>query len=151
MRLPYPASGLDTYTDASSHGIGVYFDAFAIYAKIKSDAWSDDFNIGSAEAFAVEIALAHLVKQGVKRTSFTFRVDNMGVVDGWSARRSRNVPTNSCFIRMIALCEEHELDLELVYVDTKLNKADRVSRGDCAGLQMLQLPPLQQEVLKCLE
>jgi hypothetical protein len=146
LRDPYPDSGLDTFTDASLQAIGVLFDSFALHAEIKPDAWTDSFNIGSAEAFAVEIALSHLVKQGLRKTALRFHVDNMGVVDGWVSRRSRNAPTNASFIRMIQLCEDYELDLELLYIDTALNLADRVSRGDLTGLQVLSLPPLPKEV-----
>jgi hypothetical protein len=149
LQQPPPVSPLEVFTDASCVGIGVVIGQSGLSLSIRQGAFDKPgFNIGTAEAMAVEIALLVLVNTfGVNNVSIQMNVDNSGVVDGWMRRRSRNLPTNQVFIRILKILRTHKLALFLSYIATTANLADPLSREKwTVGLDRLPCPPLSPEV-----
>lgn len=102
-------------------------------------------NIGTLEAFAVEFFVAWAVEVGFNEVTLRQQVDNTEVVQGWTRKDSRNLPTNKSFIPIADLLMRQDLDLELMYVFTKLNLVDPISRGVVTGTKRLRLPSLHPD------
>jgi hypothetical protein len=149
LQKPPPVLDLLVHTDASLKAMGVWIEGAGLCRRFAPHVFERaDFNIGSAEALAVELALRVLIdSRSVRDCSLLFHVDNMGVVEGWSNRRSRNLPTNGTFLRVLDLLHLRNLHLKLEYIHTKSNNADAVSREDMSGcVAFLPSPPLPPEV-----
>ena len=129
------------YSDASSTvGIGVVIgDRWLAWHLLPG--WNQDGrDIGWAEAVGMEllirIILQHSTLPGVKVFG-----DNIGVIEGWWAGRSRNAETNRVFKRIHELLEKSDTILTTRYVNTIDNPADGPSR-DIYPPRHLQLPPV---------
>lgn len=114
-----------------------------------SDQWRSipGCDIGSLESFAAEVFVLWALEQNLRQVTLVLLVDNIGVVDGWAAKRSRNGPSNLSFIRTATALQQAEVELELVYIPTAQNKADSLSRGlQTSGAAQLTLPQLPTEI-----
>lgn len=124
---------LDLWVDASSDwGIGIVigngWDAWkwgAPYAK-----WhAQGRDIGWAEMVAIELLLRRLEEVGWRNADLLIRSDNEGVIHAFRKGRSRNWQVNLSIRRTEYLCLATNLVAHPVYVNTKINRADAVSRG----------------------
>jgi hypothetical protein len=118
------------HSDAStSFGIGIVLDNHWSAWRLLQGWKSKDQGIGWAEAVGVELALEAVIAQGVTNASITVNCDNQGVVFAWKAGRSRNAEQNLVLMRITSRAAEHNLWLNLKYIDTSANLADKPSRG----------------------
>ncbi|EUC61982.1 reverse transcriptase/ribonuclease H, putative [Rhizoctonia solani AG-3 Rhs1AP] len=127
---PPPPVDIPIYSDAStSFGLGIVIDGKWSSWKLLHGWKNKDRGIGWAEAVAVEMALETVIAQGLTDASISMHCDNQGIVHAWKAGRSRNVEQNLVITRIAARAAEHNLWVNLIYVNTAANPADKPSRG----------------------
>ncbi|CEL58626.1 similar to polyprotein [Rhizoctonia solani AG-1 IB] len=130
LSKPPPPNYMTIHSDAStSFGIGIVLDNHWSAWRLLQGWKSKDRGIGWAEAVGVELALEAVIAQGVSNASITMNCDNQGVVFAWKAGRSRNAEQNLVLMRITSRAAEHNLWLNLKYIDTSANLADKPSRG----------------------
>lgn len=78
-----------------------------------------------------EMAASHL--QLLAPGSYLVRSDNAGVVAVVNKGRSRSAHTNDVLRRIYRLMLETHISVKAVYVESRLNIADALSRGDISG------------------
>jgi len=97
------------------------------------------FDIGWAEAVAVELGLRLALHLGIisagaaQNNHFLVRSDNIGIVAVTNKGRSRSHETNAILKHVYQLQAENHVRLQAVYVPTRSNIADALSRGDIAA------------------
>ncbi|CDO77105.1 hypothetical protein BN946_scf184501.g10 [Trametes cinnabarina] len=129
-----PVQDVDAWVDASSSwGIGIVlgkeWDAWRW--KGAKETWHrDSRDIGWAEMIALELAVRKLIELGWVNAELMVRSDNEGVIKAFKRGRSRNWQVNLAIRRTELLCMEKNLKISPVYVNTKDNRADPVSRGE---------------------
>lgn len=95
-----------------------------------------DFDIGWAEAVAVELGFRLAVELGLISSSadrgqvFLVRSDNSGVVHVVNKGRSRNRETNRILKHIYLLQASHSVQVTTTYVPSRANISDALSRGD---------------------
>lgn len=126
-----PTRDYDIWVDAStSTGIGLcwnnLWDAWTI-----KDGWRDHagHDIGWLEAIAVEFSILVTSALGISHADFLIRSDNEGVIGAFRKGRSANPAVNMCIRRSEAVLRRADLSISLIYVNTKDNKADPISRN----------------------
>ncbi|CDO69281.1 hypothetical protein BN946_scf185042.g183 [Trametes cinnabarina] len=123
----------DVWVDASSTwGIGIVvgkeWDAWRW--KGPREAWhKNGRDIGWVEMIALEMAVRRLVELGWENADLLVRSDNEGVIKAFKRGRSRNWQVNLAIRRTELLCMEKNIKILPIYVNTKDNRADPVSRG----------------------
>jgi hypothetical protein len=128
----------DWWGDAStSFGIGITIGSFwAVWR------WADTitvgpnqrFDIGWAEAVAVELALhVAIAKEVLSSGHYLVRSDNTGVVSVLNKGRSRSLETNQVLKNIYTSLAKHDLRISAVYVPSRSNVTDALSRGDIKG------------------
>jgi len=97
------------------------------------------FDIGWAEAVAVELGLRLALHLGIisaatsQGSHFLVRSDNSGIVAVTNKGRSRSPETNAILKHVYQLQAENSIHLQAVYVPTRSNIADALSRGNIAA------------------
>ena len=144
LSIPNPID-LNWWGDAStSFGIGVVLgNCWAIWkwALGFSVGPGCDFDIGWAEAVAVELGLRLALDKGWIGPSSSVvgptlvRSDNQGVVSVLLKGRSRSRNTNQVLKHVYALQAKSLIRIHAVYVPSRENIADALSRGDIAGFR----------------
>lgn len=133
---------LNWWGDAStSFGIGVIAGPFWAAFRWASPLMvgpSCEFDIGWAEAVAVEMGLRLVIETGqlsaaAMSNQFVVRSDNTGVVAVINKGRSRSSNTNTVLKRIYATLAIHGIHLSALYVSSADNCADPLSRGDVQG------------------
>ncbi|CDO75102.1 hypothetical protein BN946_scf185010.g27 [Trametes cinnabarina] len=128
-----PLADMDLWVDASSSwGIGLVMgDTWDAWRwAVPYEIWhADARDIGWAEMVAIELALRSLDQNGLRNANVLLRSDNEGVVHAFKRGRSRNFQVNLSIRRTEALCMARNIVVQPVYVNTKINRADPVSRG----------------------
>ncbi|OJT04921.1 hypothetical protein TRAPUB_4263 [Trametes pubescens] len=124
---------LDMWVDASSNwGIGIVigkeWDAWR-WAVPYREWHAQGRDIGWAEMVAIELLMRRLEELGWENADFRIRSDNDGVIKAFRKGRSRNWQVNLSIRRTEHLCIAHNLFAHPEYVNTKVNRADPVSRG----------------------
>jgi hypothetical protein len=122
---------LGIWVDASkSWGIGIIIGD-------KWDAWqwssswyTEGRDIGWAEAVAIELVARILYKRGLTNASVLIRGDNQGVIGSYSRGRGRNLHINLAVRHTEVIGTSSNLLYVLEYTESKLNKADPISRGE---------------------
>jgi hypothetical protein len=94
-------------------------------------------DIGGAEAIALEFALRYIDAMGIRDELTRVLGDNKGAIGAYDRGRGRNVWTNEAVRRTWELQEAINCELDVVYVRSADNPADKVSRGDFSGLSRL--------------
>lgn len=96
----------------------------------------NEFDIGWAEAIAVELGLRMALYHGLlenritSRSKLLVRSDNMGVVSVINSGRSRSRNTNKVLKEIYGICAEQGIYLAAQYVPSRSNVTDALSRGD---------------------
>jgi len=129
---------VDWWGDAStSFGIGVTIGGRWAVWKWASGVKvgpKQRFDIGWAEAVAVELALQLALAEGLLVPGhFLVRSDNAGVVAVLNRGRSRSRETNKVLKSIYSIMATNRLCLTAVHVSTRINVADALSRGDIEG------------------
>jgi hypothetical protein len=126
-----PTRDYDIWVDAStSTGIGLcwnyQWDAWTL-----KDGWRNHagHDIGWLEAIAVELAVYATCSFGISNSDVLIRSDNEGVIGAFRKGRSSNPAVNMCIRRSEAIMQTANLSISLIYVNTKDNKADPISRN----------------------
>ncbi|OBZ72642.1 hypothetical protein A0H81_07918 [Grifola frondosa] len=136
---------LGIWVDASTNwGIGVIVsERWAAWRwKLPLAEWKAcGRDIGWAEMVAVELAIRYVEELGHTNADILIRGDNEGVVGAFTRGRSRNFQVNDSIRRAGVIGMSLNLSFKLTYVNTKVNKADPVSRGE-PDPSMTRLPPL---------
>lgn len=94
-------------------------------------------DIGGAEAIALEFALRYIDAMGIRDELTRVLGDNKGAIGAYGRGRGRNVWTNEAVQRTWELQEAINCELDVVYVRSADNPADKVSQGDFSGLSRL--------------
>ena len=122
---------LGIWVDASkSWGIGIIigdeWDAWQW-----SSSWhTEGRDIGWAEAVAIELVARILYERGLCNASVLIRGDNQGVIGSYGRGRGRNLHINLAVRRTEVIGTSSNLLYVLEYTESKLNKADPISRGE---------------------
>ena len=128
---------IDMWVDAStSFGIGMIFRKRWAAWKL-ADGWNvkgSGREIGWAECVAMELAVLAVVEAGMRDCRVLLRGDNMGVIGAIRRRRGRNIQQNELIRRIDNIADTLNIDLDPIYVDTKINLADKPSRGEVDGI-----------------
>jgi hypothetical protein len=139
---PRPIFDPEAFSDASS-GVGV-----AIVIGGRWRAWRllpgwkrDSRDIGWAEAVGFELLVRYITSEICPGAHVKLFGDNTGVVEGWWSGRSRNSQINSIFRRVHAICAAALCTIHTRYIPSRLNPADKPSRGVYPPLALL-LPPV---------
>ena len=138
---------LDWWGDASTFfGIGITVSSlWAVWR------WADrvsigsrkHFNIGWAEAVAVELALLVAITEKVLVPGhFLVCSDNEGVVSVLNKGRSRSHNTNKVLKRIYSSLALHNLHISAIYIPSRSNVTDALSRGDIKAF-LLGFPKAQ--------
>jgi hypothetical protein len=98
-----------------------------------------------AEAIAVELVARILYERGLINTSVLIRGDNQGVIGSYGRGRGHNLHINLAIRRTEVIGTSSNLLYILQYTESKLNKADPISRGELGPLSKqitdyIQLP-----------
>lgn len=130
LTRPPQASDIEIWVDAStSWGVGVVFDGEWETWKFK-DGWKKNGrDIGWAEFIAVELGLLTAVARRLSDIHLVMKSDNQGVIAALAGGKSRNPEQNRVLQRTVAIMQEHAIWLSSKYVESKINLADRPSRG----------------------
>ncbi|GAA6031763.1 hypothetical protein JCM8097_001977 [Rhodosporidiobolus ruineniae] len=116
--------------DACDNGLGLVVNDFEAFYPLK-DGWKkDDDWIFVAEGIALYLSLLlffELVDPPTCR--LTAKCDNDTVVQSWAIRRSKNPRLNLLLELIFIEVEKREISLEVVWIPSKENPADYVSRG----------------------
>jgi len=94
-----------------------------------------NFDIGWAEAVAIELGLRLALELGLLSSAgqrghtFLVRSDNAGIVSVTNKGRSRSRETNMILKHVYLLQAEHQIRLKSVYVTSRENISDALSRG----------------------
>jgi hypothetical protein len=119
---------------SSSFGIGVTIGrrwAVWKYAPGVSVGPKKQFDIGWAEAVAVELALRLAISCNLMHPDhYLVCSDNAGVVSVLNKGRSRSQNTNTVLKNIYSILASSSIRLTAVYVPSRLNVADALSRGD---------------------
>lgn len=129
--------------DAStSFGIGVVVGTFWAVWRWQPDfrvGGGQEFDIGWAEAVAVELGLLMAIHHGLIQSRpihsprILVRSDNMGVVEVLNRGRSRSANTNNVLKRIYLHLAHHGISLCTQHVPSRDNVTDALSRGDIHG------------------
>ena len=167
LSLPEPVD-LGWWGDAStSFGIGVVIGtswAGWKWASGFQPASSSRFNIGWAEAVAVELGVLLLIHLGLHQHSssrqFLVRSDNSGVVEIIRKGRCRSKESNNVLKRIYHSLAEEKISIKSELVQSRENISDALSRGDipsflsgfpAATTKILLVPPPHLALkLQCL-
>ncbi|KAL1942665.1 hypothetical protein VTO73DRAFT_4905 [Trametes versicolor] len=123
----------DIWVDASSDwGIGIVigqeWDAWRW--GVPYEVWhAESRDIGWAEMVAIELVLRCLEERRWENADVLIRSDNEGVIKAFRRGRSRNYQVNLSIRRTEMLCVDKNIAIYPEYVNTKVNRADPVSRG----------------------
>lgn len=128
---PPQPSIIEFWVDAStSWGIGVVFNNEWDSWKL-ADSWDSNqhHNIGWAEIIAINCGLRLAVHHGFTNIHFTIKSDNMGVIGAIEGGKSRNPEHNHVLQQITTLLRTNSIWLSSLYIPSKLNIADKPSRG----------------------
>ena len=126
----------ELFVDASQFGIGLYLGtrwlAWTFLRRHPAIKYGPDGNIDPswAELIAVEIGIYVVVAEGYQYAPISIWSDNMGVVEaltrgGWTT----NHDLGRIVGRILCLCRTHCLDVNPKWIRSKMNPADKASRG----------------------
>lgn len=140
VSLPSISSPLPTqpevFVDASFYGVGLVFGqrwlAWRFAPRHPAVPVGPDGKVimSWAELIAVELGVMTLIEAGYHDARVVIRSDNLGVVN--ALREGRWTPhydLDGILKRIVRLCQEFRLDLVVRWVSTKVNPADKPSRG----------------------
>jgi len=125
--------------DASKdYGIGLRVgDAFKAWKWQEGAIGSGGRDIGGAEAIALEFAIRYLAIIGIRDELTKVLGDNKSTIGAFNRGRGRNVWTNESVRRSWEVQSAVNCETAVIYVKSKDNPADKVSRGDFSGLTRL--------------
>jgi len=132
---------VEGYSDASSTvGIGITVGNKWRAWRLLPGWKQEGRDIGWAEAVGMELLIRTILRHN-SLPGLQVYGDNIGVIEGWWAGRSRNTETNRVFKRIHELLENCDTILSTRYVNTTRNPADEPSRGVYPPKHLL-LPPV---------
>lgn len=132
---------VEGYSDASSTvGIGITVGNRWRAWRLLPGWKQEGRDIGWAEAIGMELLVQTILSHN-SLPGLQVHGDNIGVIEGWWAGRSRNAETNRVFRRIHQLLENRDTILSTRYVNTSRNPADGPSRGIYPPKHLL-LPPI---------
>ncbi|EEB97166.1 hypothetical protein MPER_03566, partial [Moniliophthora perniciosa FA553] len=140
---------LGLYVDASTDwGIGVVMGRqWAAYLLVPD--WKQRLpgrDICWLETVALELLISFLTKLGHLKTRLLVHSDNQGTIGAFHKFRSPNKHINLSLRRMFKALELSSIDIELIYVNTKDNVADPVSRGIQGDPELIGLASTRVDV-----
>ncbi|SJL13302.1 uncharacterized protein ARMOST_16742 [Armillaria ostoyae] len=122
---------LDIWVDASYWGIGLVVGNQWAAWRLKDGWHAEGRDIGWAESIAVEVAARYITSStSVIDADFPLNSDNTSVIDTHKIGRSRNVHRNASLRRLSLLLAPRNLTLSPSYVESAVNLADPISRGE---------------------
>ncbi|KAF7324545.1 hypothetical protein MKEN_00495700 [Mycena kentingensis (nom. inval.)] len=122
---------LRLYVDASTNwGIGTYWDGKWDAFRTKPGWKSKLRHITWLEAVALELMVYTIAAAGLKDVFLRVYSDNQGVIGAFAKGRSPNYEMNLAIRRMGLVLDAANIVLDLVYVPSEENPADKLSRGE---------------------
>ncbi|KAF5335751.1 hypothetical protein D9611_009705 [Ephemerocybe angulata] len=128
--VPLLAALPEVFVDASGKGIGFLWNGRWAAWKLSKGWRSGGRDMQWAEMVAVELGLRTLIAAGVHSTHIRVRSDNRAVVTALSSHVMRGSQEASILREVLALCKAHAIAIMPVWVWTKFNPADPLSRGE---------------------
>ncbi|KAF7300881.1 Reverse transcriptase ribonuclease h [Mycena kentingensis (nom. inval.)] len=125
-----PVQDLRLYVDASTDwGIGTYWDGQWDAFRMKEGWKSKSRHITWLEAIALEFMVYTIEAAGLCDANLKIYSDNQGVIGAFRKGRSPNSEINLAIRRMEVVLDARNIALELEYVPSMENPADKLSRG----------------------
>lgn len=126
----------EIFVDASGRGIGFIFGdkwlawQFPVYHPSLPLGPDGKVVMSWAELVAVELGIRTLLAAGYRNSTIIVRSDNTGVIKALGDRKwVRKYGLHDVLERICALCDKGRLRLQMKWIWTKVNPADRPSRG----------------------
>ncbi|KAF7304606.1 hypothetical protein MKEN_01174500 [Mycena kentingensis (nom. inval.)] len=131
LRPRGPVKDLRLYVDASTDwGVGTYWDGLWDAFKTIEGWKSKSRHITWLEAVALELIVYTVEEAGLHDAYLRVYSDNQGVIGAFRKGRSPNSEINLAIRRMEVVLDARNIALELVYVPSLENPADKLSRGE---------------------
>jgi hypothetical protein len=136
----------EIFVDASGSGIGFWFDERWLAWKFKYPCSNDNIPTDKngkvitswAELIAVELGVLALISAQFSNTSIIVFSDNCGVVDALSRGKWKSAfGLQDVLDRILAMCCNSNLELQVKWVASKDNPADGPSRGVFLSREMM--------------
>lgn len=119
------------YVDAStSWGIGIIVGDFWHAFPLVPDWKVSGHDICWLEAVALELMFYFLCQLHFANTHIIIYSDNNGAIGAHTKHCSPNIPINLCVHWTYAALIEHLIWPKLIYIESELNPADLISRGE---------------------
>lgn len=118
------------HTDASNTGWGGILDQDSHPRQETRGYWNEETRrlpIAIREAMALQLTIESLLND-VRSTRIDAFVDNKSVVDSWHRQTSKSPRITSIMKSLYTFCSARSLSLSVVFVPSKLNLADSLSR-----------------------
>ena len=126
----------EIFVDASGRGIGFIFGdkwlawRFPAHHPLLPLGPDGKLVMSWAELVAVELGVRALLAAGYRDSTLIVRSDNAGVIKALKDKKwITKYGLHDVLQRIVALCDEGKLWLQMKWVSTKANPADRPSRG----------------------
>ena len=131
LRPRLPVTHLDIFVDASTDwGIGILIMGKWIAWRTFEGWRGPGRDIGWLEGVAVEMVIYILDLLDLQDCCVKVRSDNVGIIGAFNKGRSRNFEVNLSIRRAASVMAAKNITLDLEYIETTLNPADPISRGD---------------------
>jgi hypothetical protein len=125
-----PVQDMGVFVDAStSWGIGIIIGELWYAFPLKDDWKVEGVDICWLEAVALEFLIYFLVQMGFSDAHLLIHSDNKGAIGAHLKGRSGNIAINLCVRRSCATAADHRIVPNIVYIESKLNPSDPISRG----------------------
>jgi hypothetical protein len=142
--LPY-AKDIGIFVDAStSWGIGIIIDNYWWSIPLSAGWKQPGRDICWLEAVALELLFYFLHQLGHENVQLVIHSDSNGAIGAHSKGRSKNFEINLCVRRTYAISSSLLIFPQFSYIESSLNPADRISRGD-------MYLPISTRLRRCFE
>lgn len=130
LRPKGPTHDYDIWVDASTdYGVGILWNGRWAAWHVVPGWKSEHRHIGWLEGVATEVAILFAEAMGLSGMDFLIRGDNQGVIGAFLKGACSNHLMNDSIRRSESILDLHTLSITLIYVNTKDNLADPISRG----------------------
>lgn len=131
-----PSQDMGLFVDAStSWGIGIVVAGRWAAFKLQKNWKVEGRDICWLETVAVEILVYILEAMGIANTTLLIHSDNQGTIGSLDKGRSRNFHINLSIRRAYIVLASQFITPELVYITSKNNPADPISRGELGSIE----------------
>jgi len=127
----------EIFVDASGWGIGFFLNGRWLAWQLKPGWDTAGRNNQWAEMVAVELGLRVAISAGVHSTTIIIRSDNMGVIRALETGNEKHDQRKEVLDTILDIARSSDITILPNWVSTKLNLADKPSRGEFSSKTLL--------------